>query len=180
MKKTILTASLLLAIHFFVNAQIVASVNTENKFVCNDTKTCQPGIHSNSNMTGMKEFNVSEPISDYDRYMKKSYNKNTAAWILVSGGALCTVIGVINLSQAPLYIWDSNEQKKAENKANFGGTLAIIGIAAMLGSIPLFISSSIYKSKARLIISNQKTGFGIPHKYGKELTGVTLSIPIGR
>ena len=178
MKKTIITASLLLAIPFFSKAQSLASVNTGNNKVCNGTKTCEPNSQLNTAKDGLHEFSGNKMISDYDYYMKKSSNKNTVAWIMVSGGAVCTGIGILTFPKDYDVVFENS--KSTDGKAEFSSTLTIIGIAAMICSIPFFISSSIDRHKAHISISNQKTGFGIPLKYGKELTGVTLSIPIGK
>jgi hypothetical protein len=42
------------------------------------------------------------------------------------------------------------------------------------------IMASSYKEKARLEIKNQKTGFGVPPHVSKDITGISLTIPIGK
>jgi hypothetical protein len=31
-----------------------------------------------------------------------------------------------------------------------------------------------------MLLNNQKTGFGLPFNVGKDITGVTITIPIGK
>ena len=85
---------------------------------------------------------ISQPLNntggrDKTDYLKKSRHQKTAAWILIGGGLFCAILGSIQVN------------------SNYGGTdnsnshgLLIIGLAAIGGSIPLFIASSHNKKKA--------------------------------
>ncbi|HMI78102.1 MAG TPA: hypothetical protein VK484_04880, partial [Ferruginibacter sp.] len=66
-----------------------------------------------------------------------------------------------------------------EKSATFSSILIVGGIAFLVTSIPYFVSSSIHKHKARLKMSSQNTGFGVPSKVSRHITGITLTVPIG-
>lgn len=42
------------------------------------------------------------------------------------------------------------------------------------------ISATVNKQKAKLMLDNQKTGFGVPSNVGKNIPSVTMVIPIGK
>jgi hypothetical protein len=86
-----------------------------------------------------------------DTYLLKSKHQKTAAWIMLGGGTTLFVIGGV-LAADGLFSLD-----KTNNSFRLGGTLAITGVAAMFGSIPLFIASSRNKHRAiYLSFANQR------------------------
>jgi hypothetical protein len=94
-------------------------------------------------------------------YLKKSKNQKTAAWILLGGGALTSIIG---LSQINLAGSDDGDINNAP-----GTILFFTGLAATITSIPLF--SSAIKNKKKAI--NVSTHFELrknPTKSQSELT----------
>lgn len=81
-------------------------------------------------------------------YLQKSKNQNTAAWILVGGGAAMVSVGsIIGLADATEAI-GSIFTGEPEEPSDAGPILFYTGAAAMLGSIPLFIASSRNKRNA--------------------------------
>jgi hypothetical protein len=168
MKRLILTAGLILAIHAITGAQNLA-VNT-------GTRQMNPGI--NEQHYNFTEDSSSRKTGKFDFYMKKSSNKKAAAWILLGGGTLCAAIGSLTFPSDYDMIFNSNDA--TQNQARFSSIITLVGIAAMLSSIPFFISSSLNRHKAHVGIGSQKTAYGIPVKIAKEVTGLTLSIPVGK
>ena len=168
MKKIILTAGLIFTITVITNAQNVDAVHASNAVL-------GPANQLNKAYRSYFEDSILKN-SDYDFYMAKSSNKKTAAWIFLGGGSLCTAIGVLTFPK-DYGLWGNSSS--TEKQAEFSSTITIIGIAAMLSSIPFFVSSGINKRKAKASISN-KTTLGIPGKGDKLITGLSLSIPIGK
>ncbi|MEO6490976.1 MAG: hypothetical protein ABIO04_13625 [Ferruginibacter sp.] len=138
-------------------------------------------VASHNNYNSCKPYNSlikdSSEMSDFDYYMAKRRSKNTAAWVLLGGGALATVVGVAIFPKDYDIIFGND--KSTESQATTSNVVMIAGIAAMLGSIPFYISSTLNKQRAHLSIKNQKTGYGLPARGSKKITGLTLSIPLG-
>ncbi len=121
-------------------------------------------------------------INDYyaaNPYLKKANNQKTAAWVLLGGGAVLTTIGVaVFPKDYDPFGFFYNPGSSA--KAGFASVLVVTGGLSMLGSIPLFIGARKNKLRANLSMTTQKAAFGLPGKISKKITGVTLSIPIGK
>jgi hypothetical protein len=80
-------------------------------------------------------------------YLKKSKNQKTAAWILMGGGSVLAAVGfVVILNEAVTEIGNIFETTP-QKTSNTGEILFYPGIAAMAGSIPLFIASHRNKKK---------------------------------
>lgn len=92
-------------------------------------------------------------------YLKKSKSQKTAAWILLGSGVVLTSTAMaIGLNEATDNLIDlfTLEQPKSSND---GEILFYTGLAAMAGSIPLFIASSKNKKKANNISASFKMEF---------------------
>ena len=72
-------------------------------------------------------------------YLQKSKHQKTAAWILVSGGSLCAMLGTVQFNFA-----GSDGEVNNSNSIVF----LVTGLVAMGASIPFFIASSKNKKKA--------------------------------
>jgi hypothetical protein len=89
------------------------------------------------------------PAVSKDYYLKKSKSQRNAAWILLAGGTLTTVIAALG------YI--KNDINQGSNSAE--NTLVVLmwsGIAADVLSIPFFISSAKNKKRAAAIAINSQ------------------------
>ncbi len=74
-------------------------------------------------------------------YLKKSENQKTAAWILLGGGAALTISGMaVGLTEATGEIIDVLYTGEDQSSFSAGALLGFTGLAAMAGSIPLFIA----------------------------------------
>jgi len=110
------------------------------------------------------------PIKDQAYYIKKSKSQKTTAWVFLSGGVVLMGTGLLI----------GNRESSSFDDAATGVIIGGIGFLSALGSIPFFVASGASKRKARLFVSSQPSGFGIPSKNGEEITGLTLSIPLGK
>ena len=124
----------------------------------------------------------SDPFPDKQYYLAKSKNQKTIAWVLLGGGVAMTSIGII-LARNKI----AHEKDPITALLDIAGVntigyyvLSSFGVAATLGSIPLFIASARNKRKAGLAISNQKTGFGIPATKNGKMACLTLLFPVGK
>ena len=84
---------------------------------------------------------------DKDFYLQKSKDQRSAAWVMLGGGIVLSVVGVIGASAT---LFDQG------NSADTYGVLALVGVGLGLGSIPVFISSGHnYRKAATLSFRNQ-------------------------
>lgn len=109
------------------------------------------------------------PGKDYDYYMHKKKNNLTAGSITLGAGLLLSGIG-----------WAVASNSNSFDDDQTAAILLIAGAASGIASIPLMVMSFVYGHKAKVELTNQKTGFGIPSKVSKNITGITLSMPIGK
>lgn len=96
------------------------------------------------------------PEKDYEYYRKKQRSNMTAATILMVGGAVIACTGVA------IDLGNMFEPDKADDKT--GGVLFYTGVAAMAGSIPLFIGAGTNRRRA-ISIKNQPTATLHPLKF---------------
>ncbi len=82
-------------------------------------------------------------------YLNKSHHQKRISWIMLGGGAAFTAIG-IGLAQAQSLDYALGNSKSG----NTSNVLAVVGVASMLGSIPLFISAAHNKRKAAALAFN--------------------------
>ena len=117
---------------------------------------------------------LSKPeLSEY--YSQKAKNKKTAAFVLLGGGVIVGLIGATLGTSDIIYEISNNN---SQNSNGGGGIfLFAIGTAAIVASIPLFISSLHNKRKANLILQNQPISFGNTQK---DMLSLGLSIPLGK
>lgn len=106
---------------------------------------------------------------DYAYYLQKKKNNLTAGLVTLGAGVVLSGVGLII----------STNSNSFDNDAT-AGVLVIAGAASGIASIPLMIMASVYGHKAKLELSNQKTGFGAPSKVSKNIPGLTISIPLGK
>nr|WP_314897286.1 hypothetical protein [uncultured Flavobacterium sp.] len=91
-------------------------------------------------------FSQTIPNNEFSKeyYLQKSKSQKTTGWVLLSGGAIMTVVGVIGFSDS-YDIFDSN------SKTDTYGYLMLGGAVSCLGSIPFFIMSGNNARKAATI-----------------------------
>jgi hypothetical protein len=181
MKKLILVALILFTKVWAANAQ---QVNADlPKIETASTEMTVSKINLNSSHFSF-EKNVlqsapdPEPAYDKAYYLKKSRNNRIASLCLVGGGLVIAGIGALTFPKNYDPLWEN--ESDTESKADASTALIVVGIAAMLSSIPFTVMSSVNKRKANLMVSSQKTGFGVPPNVGKHITGITMAISIGK
>lgn len=109
-------------------------------------------------------------VKDQAYYLKKSKNQKTTAWVFLSGGVVLMGTGLLV----------GNRQSSTFDDAATGVIIGGIGFLSALGSIPFFVASGATKKKARLAVSSQSSGIGIPLRIREAITGITLSLPLGK
>ncbi|MBK7560470.1 MAG: hypothetical protein IPI68_02885 [Chitinophagaceae bacterium] len=92
---------------------------------------------------------IPNPSLSKQDYQQKSKHQKTAAWILVSGGSLCAMLGTIQFNFA-----GSDGEVNNSNSTVF----LVTGLAAIGASIPFFIASSKNKKKAADISFRMEKG----------------------
>ncbi len=126
------------------------------------------------------------PVKDYDYYKQKSAGQKTGAWFLVAGGGICILIAAgmgsedIGTSWNQLFSQTDEDRKALKRREKTENTLIIAGVVTALGSVPLFIAGRRNKLRARLAMKNEKLSSFLPVGSGKYVSGITLTIPIGK
>ncbi|MEO6540303.1 MAG: hypothetical protein ABIN74_04905 [Ferruginibacter sp.] len=109
------------------------------------------------------------PVKDYAYYLKKKKSNLTAGLVTLGAGLLFSGIGLITATNSNSFDDDAT-----------AGVLFIAGAASGIASIPLMIMAHVYGHKAKLELSTQKTGFGVPANVSKDIVGITVAISIGK
>ena len=86
-----------------------------------------------------------------DFYLERSKKQNRAEWILLGGGAVFAAVGEIAYTARLNNADDVWAQFDEANKFTFTDVLGSIGYAAVITSIPLFISAGANKRKANRV-----------------------------
>ena len=102
------------------------------------------------------------PSPAQNDYLKKSERQHTAGLALLIGGGAALAGGIIWGASA------SNTSSTSYSKYDGPGVLALVGIASMLGSIPLFIASHHNAKKAKSIAVHFKL------EKGPDLRGIGM------
>ena len=112
-----------------------------------------------------------DPITkDHDFYIQKSKNQRTAGWVLLSAGVGLSGIGLLI----------GTNRNASFDQAATGAVITGIGALSGIISIPFMIMAGVNKHKAKVMLTNQKTGFGLPPNVSKDIVGITVKIPIGK
>ncbi|HMU10263.1 MAG TPA: hypothetical protein PKC54_09675 [Ferruginibacter sp.] len=159
MKKMIITGFVLLSAVWTVNAQNTSSDQLlAKKDRIGSVNLFENGPYSNA------------PEKDYEFYMKKARNHRTVGWATLGGGIILSGIGLLVAN---------GDYATNDEGSSTAGVLTVVGAVSGIVSIPFMIMASSYRHKARMMLSSQKTGFGIPVKPGN-ITGLSVFIPIGK
>jgi hypothetical protein len=111
------------------------------------------------------------PDKNEEFYFRRSKNYRIVGWSTLGAGLLLSGIGLIAAN---------GDYAKNNANSNTAGVLTVAGAVSGVVSIPFMILASVYKHKAKAMVSNQKTGFGVPANVTKDITGITVIISIGR
>ena len=110
-------------------------------------------------------------------YLQKSHSQKTTAYALLGGGAIAAGVG---------FIWASDDvEANGIFNADFGGQIVLVsvGMLAMIGSIPLFVSAR-HNHEKSMMLSAQFKGEAISQKLvtdqSKYFPSIRLVIPISR
>ena len=155
MKKIILILGLIIV------AQLETKAQQEKQFIAAANYTTLKSMYSSGNNL---------PEKDYAYYKQKRKDNLTAGLVTLGAGLALSGIGLITAS-------NGSGIETAD-----GTTVGLFMIGAVSGivSIPLMVRAGVNAHKAKLELRNQKTGFGVPSKMRKNITGITVSIPIGK
>ena len=160
MKKLILILCLLCSIQLEANAQQDVLLTAASGY-----NPVKPVSFSSTNYFG--------PGKDHDFYLRRSKTYRIVGWSTLGGGIVLSGLGLLI---------GSREQANNNDNVDYTipGLLLLTGAVSGIVSIPFMIMASAYKHKAKLMISNQKTGFGVPSNVSGEITSITMIIPIGK
>ncbi len=166
MKKIILAILLVIG---FTNVTKAQQESSGTRFSTVQTQALPQG---NMFLKNSYSFFNNAPEKDHDFYMHRSKTQRTIGLVLLGGGVLISGVGA-------LLAFD-NAEVYNQSRGNTGAALLIVGAAAGIASIPFMILAHASHNKARAMVTTQPTGFGVPSKVSKNITGITMSIPIGK
>ncbi len=181
MKKIFLVASILLCYGLATTAQHANNGLLQNETVVTEIPVSKINLNSSDFSFKKNAFQPTpdpEIVHDKAYYLKKSRDNRIASICLAGGGLIIGGIGALSFPKNYDLLFENSSEK--ESQADFSIALIAIGCTAMLTSIPCTIMSSVYKRKAKLMVTSQKTGFGVPQNVDKNIMGVTMSLPIGK
>jgi len=97
---------------------------------------------------------------DVNTYTKKSKHQKTAAWVMLTGGLALVTTGLIltatdDTVEDLVTIFSGGTSSLEKPNRVTAPILTAVGAGAMLGSIPLFISSKKNARKATLALANE-------------------------
>ncbi len=168
MKKNILLIVLVLSAHAVTKAQ-------QNDLLLTKTKSpvqLNTALRGNTYTRSLYPAYENVPKKDHEYYNRKSRNLRTAGLSLLGAGLVLGLSGILVAS--------NDNYADSERRDRTIRTLFVLSAATGIASIPLMVLAHVNKSKARALLSTQKTSFGIPGKAEKNIVGLTLSIPVGK
>lgn len=159
---------LITAINFNTKAQKNLLAEAGSEYVLTGYNNYPAGAFTST----LNQLGKDSPASlkDHAYYSLKSKNYRTAGFILLGSGVLLSVGGLLI----------STSNNSGFDNTQTGVTIMGVGALAGIVSIPMMIIAHSYRNKASLSVSNQKTARGIPVITGREITGLTYSITIGK
>lgn len=174
MKKIILILALI------ITAQLQTTAQQEKQFVvANYVTALNSSVLPWKNTNSKKLYNTSAngTDKDHDFYMRRSKTYRIVGWSTLGGGIVLSGIGILiaSNSESGVDIYGNVTNDNATTAA----VITIAGAVSGIVSIPFMIMASVNKHKAKVMVSSQKTGFGVPSSVSKDITGITMSIPIG-
>jgi hypothetical protein len=120
-------------------------------FVCMGTMLCSFAQETASE--------TPKPSLTKEEYLKKSKRQRTGAIVMISAGGALVIAGIAvaanDLGNDLYNIFDDNAS--TNNHETLSTVLAVVGVAAMLGSIGLFVSAHKNKKKAMSISFKNET-----------------------
>ena len=164
MKKILLTSTIILLIATAIQAQQPQPVDQ----LASSTVTSLTPRSFNQVFMANNGYNT--PEKDQAFYKRQSKTQLTIGLVLLGTGLVS--------SGAALLVANGNDVNS--NNGSTIATLFVIGAATGIASIPFMAMSLASHNKAKAFVNNQKTGLGSYTDGNKDVTGVTLSIPIGR
>ncbi len=168
MKKIILLLTLVLT------AQLAAKAQQDNISTTANTYPLQLNTSAGVNESFLKPGYGGDPIKDYAYYNRQSRNMRITGLSLLGAGLASGVAGLLVATGDNSY--DSYEA--VERKDRTTATLLVVSVVTGLASIPFMIIAHAKKNESRATLSNQKTF--IPGKGNTHITGITVSVPLGK
>ena len=160
MKKSIVMLGVIFLFNMELNAQ------DQSQFIAANPITATKPLS-----LSMRTYNG--PGEDADFYMQRSKNYRIVGWSTLGAGLVASGAGLlIATNSSNTFYNDAND--------NAAAIFFLVGAVSDITSIPFMIMATSYKHKAKAMITSQKTGFGVPGKVSKDITGITLTIPIGK
>ena len=166
MKKTILILATLIACHITTTAQQEQSLISNLNAGIEKNIMVFPGTGQANSVSSSVNSNTD---NEYESYKPRSRNLRITGLSLLGGGL---IMGVSAL------LISSNNNSYSDSRDKTITTLFILSAATGIASIPLMVLAHVNNTKARAAMSTQKTF--IPGKGNSYLTGITLSLPVGK
>lgn len=175
MKKIILILGLSIAMHIETIAQQEKQFTTTTYFTA-----LKPTALTRDNTFPKNMYSAGNngPDKDYDFYLRKSKSQRIVGWATLGAGLVLSGVGLLiaSNSESSVDIYGNVTNDNTTTAA----VITIAGAASGIVSIPFMIMASANKHKAKLMLKSQPTGFGVPPNVNRNITGISMSIPIGK
>ncbi len=168
MKKISFLLALVVAIHFNTKAQdhFLAYAGYKAIFTGNLNSPNKATIAAQLYMAG----DSARIVKDHAYYRQKSKEQRNNGLILLGSGVVVSGVGLLI----------ATKKDATFDQQTTGGVIMLAGAVLGIVSIPMMIMATVNHHKASTMISSQPTGFGVPANVSKNITGITMSIPIGK
>lgn len=110
------------------------------------------------------------PGVDPQVYLKRKKTYLTVGLVLLGTGLVSSGVGLLL----------ANDNDIDSDNGSTAATLFIVGAVTGIASIPFMSLSLAANNKYKAAIKSQPTAYGIPRNASKQVTGITISIPIGK
>ncbi len=157
-----------------LTAQLAAKAQQDNISTTVNKYPLQLTTSAGINESFLRTGYGGDLVKDYAYYNRQSRNMRITGLSLLGAGLASGVAGLLVASGNNNY--DSYET--VERKDRTTATLLVVSVVTGLASIPFMIIAHAKKNEARATLSTQKTF--IPGKANTYITGISVSVPIGK
>ena len=167
MKKNIFLLTLVLT------AQLATKAQQNNLSPTANTYPLQLNISKVVNESFLSRSYEGDPVKDYAYYNRQSRNMRITGLSLLGVGLVSGGVALLTSTNN-----NTGSYESIERKDRTIATLFVVSAVTGIASIPFMIMAHAKKNEARAALSNQKTF--IPGRGNTHITGITLSIPLGK
>lgn len=166
MKKSLHLICLFVVLQVTANAQFTSSTSDNNQSLSLNRSYLTESLMFPGNQTN--QFN-SDPVIDPQVYKKRKRTFLTVGLVLLGTGLISGGAGLLL----------ANDNSYDSRNGDAAATLLVVSAVTGIASIPFMSLSLAANNRYKAAIKSQPTAYGLPRNISKQVTGLSLSIPIG-